>query len=133
MLNENNEKRTVLTLDGKEISIETGQVAKQAGGSVLVRCGDTVILGTACMSHKPKEGIDFLPMTTDFRERTYSAGKIPGGFFKREARPREKETLTSRLIDRSIRPHFPEGLFHEIQVAMILLSVDEENDPDMLA
>src|SRR3954464_13051270 len=132
MLNENVEKRTVLTLDGKEIIVETGEVAKQARGSVLVRCGDTVVLVTACISHEPKAGADFLPLTVDYKERTYAAGKIPGGFFKREARPREKEILISRLIDRSIRPHFPEGLHNDISVAVWLLSIDKDNDPDML-
>src|SRR5438128_2949125 len=114
MLNDNVEKRTLFTLEGKEITVETGEVAKQARGSVLVRCGDTVVLVAVCMSPQPKEGVDFLPLTVDYRERTYSAGKIPGGFFKREARPREKEILTARLIDRSIRPHFPDGFHHEI-------------------
>src|ERR1051325_9448974 len=99
MLNEKTEKRTVLTLEGREIIIETGEGAKQAHGSVLVRSGDTVVLVRVCMKHQPKEGADFLPLTVDFRERTYAAGKIPGGFFKREAKPRDKETLTSRLID----------------------------------
>src|SRR5690348_16918716 len=113
MLNESTQKRPVLTLDGRENSIETGEVAKKARGSVLVRSGDTVVLVAVCMSHQAKEGTDFLPMTVDFRERTYAAGKIPGGFFKREAKPRDKETLTSRLIDRSVRPHFPEGLHND--------------------
>lgn len=132
MLNENVQKKTVINLNGKDITIETGEVAKQARGSVLVRCGDTVVLVAVCMSHNAKEGIDFLPLTVDYRERTYAAGKIPGGFFKREMRAREKETLISRLIDRSIRPHFPEGLHNEIQVSCMLLSIDKENDPDML-
>ncbi len=125
-------KSTTISIDGKEIHVETGEVAKQARGSVLVRCGDTVVLVTACMNPEPKPGTDFLPMTVDYKERTYAAGKIPGGFFKREARPREKETLISRLIDRSIRPHFPEGLHNEINVIVMLLSIDKENDPDML-
>lgn len=132
MLNEKTEKRATFMFAGKEITIETGEVAKQARGSVLVRCGDTVVLVTACMSHAPREGIDFFPLLVDYRERTYAAGKIPGGFFKREARPRDKETLTSRLIDRSLRPHFPEGLYNDVQVNVILLSIDKENDPDML-
>jgi polyribonucleotide nucleotidyltransferase len=132
MLNERQAKKTSILLDGKEIHIETGEVAKQTRGSVLVRCGDTVVLVTACMNHEPKAGADFLPLTVDYKERTYAAGKIPGGFFKREARPREKETLISRLIDRSIRPHFPEGLHNEMNVIVMLLSIDKENDPDML-
>ncbi|MCG3203669.1 MAG: Polyribonucleotide nucleotidyltransferase [Elusimicrobia bacterium] len=133
MLNEDVKKRTVITLDGKEIIVETGEVAKQARGSVLVRCGDTVVLVATCISHEPKEGVDFLPLTVDYKEKTYAAGKIPGGFFKREARPREKEILISRLVDRSIRPHFPEGLHNDISVTVFLLSIDKDNDPDMLA
>ncbi len=133
MLNESTEKRAVITLDGREIIIETGEVAKQAAGSVLVRSGDTVVLVAVCMSHVAKAGVDFLPMTVDFRERTYAAGKIPGGFFKRETKARDKETLTSRLIDRSVRPHFPEGLHNDIQLSIMLLSIDNENEPDMLA
>jgi len=133
MFNEQVSKKTSFVLEGKEIIVETGEVAKQARGSVLVRSGDTVVLVAACMSHTPKEGADFLPLTVDFRERTYSAGKIPGGFFKREAKPRDKETLISRLIDRTVRPHFPEGLYYEIQVSIMLLSIDKDNDPDMLA
>src|ERR1043165_4866949 len=132
MLDENVKKRSAITIDGKEIIVETGEVAKQARGSVLVRQGDTVVLVTATISHEPKAGADFLPLTVDYRERTYAAGKIPGGFFQREPRPREKETLISRLIDRSIRPHFPEGLHHDIVLSAMLLSIDKENDPDML-
>ncbi len=134
MFNDNSlAKKSTITIDGKEIHIETGEVAKQAKGSVLVRCGDTVVLVTACNSMDPKPGIDFLPLTVDYKEKTYAAGKIPGGFFKREARPREKEILTSRLIDRSIRPHFPEGFFNDVQITAWLVSIDKENDPDMLA
>lgn len=125
-------KQTRLNLNGKEIIIETGEVAKQTRASVLARCGDTVVLVTVCMSHEPKEGVDFLPLTVDYRERTYAAGKIPGGFFKRETKPREKEILTSRLIDRSIRPHFPEGFYNDVQVSVLLLSVDTDNNPDIL-
>lgn len=133
MLNDSTAKRTTITLDGREITIETGEVAKQARGSVLVRSGDTVVLVAVCMSHTPKEGADFLPLTVDYRERTYAAGKIPGGFFKRETKARDKETLISRLIDRSIRPHFPEGLHNDIQLSIMLLSIDKDNEPDMLA
>lgn len=132
MLNDKVEKRSTITIDGKEISIETGQIAKQARGSVLVRQGDTVVLVAVAMSHGPKEGADFLPMTVDYREKTYAAGKIPGGFFKRETKARDKETLISRLIDRSVRPHFPEGLHNDIQLTAWLLSIDQHNDPDML-
>lgn len=133
MLNEKTEKRTTLMLDGREITIETGEVAKQARASVLVRSGDTVVLVAIAMSHKPKEGVDFLPMTVDFRERTYAAGKIPGGFFKRETKARDKETLISRIVDRSVRPHFPEGLHNDIQLSIMLLSIEKDHEPDMLA
>ena len=115
------------------ISIETGKVARQADGSVLVRQGDTVVLVTATADRKAREGLDFLPLTVDYRENTYAAGKIPGGFFKREGRPNEKETLTSRMIDRPIRPLFPKGWRCETQVVALVLSADLENDPDILA
>jgi len=115
------------------LSIETGRMAKQADGAVLVRLGDTVVLATACAQKEPKAGIDFLPLTVDYRENTYAAGKIPGGFFKREGRPNEKEILTSRMIDRPLRPLFPEGWSCETQVVGLLLSADLENDSDTLA
>ena len=121
-----------IEVGGKKITVETGYVAKQANGAVLVTCGDTVILVTAVASREPKEGRDFMPLTVDFRERTYAAGKIPGGFFKREARPREKEILTSRLIDRTLRPLFPEFWRNETQVGIMLISYDCVNDPDVL-
>src|SRR5213078_499685 len=95
------------------ISIETGKLAKQAGGSVIVRYGDSVVLVTACRAASPREGIDFLPLTVDYREYTYASGRIPGGFFKREGKTAEKEVLTSRVIDRPIRPLFPSGWRHE--------------------
>lgn len=120
-------------LGGKEIIIETGKLAKQAGGSVTVRCGDTIVLVTATSSASPKAGIDFLPLTVDFIEKTFAAGKIPGGFFKREGRPTEMATLTSRFIDRPIRPLFPENYYYETQVLATVLSVDQVNDPDTLA
>ena len=94
---------------GRTLTIETGRMAKQADGAVTVRYGDTVVLVTATAERREKTGVDFLPLTVDYRENTYAAGKIPGGFFKREGRPNEKETLTSRLIDRPIRPLFPKG------------------------
>lgn len=125
--------RVTATLGGREIMIETGRLAKQAGGSVTVTCGDTIVLVTATASPKPKEGIDFLPLTVDFIEKTFAAGKIPGGFFKREGRPTEFATLVSRFIDRPIRPLFPEGYQHETQVIATVLSVDQVNDPDTLA
>jgi len=117
----------------RSLSIETGRIAKQADGACVVRLGDTVVLATACAMREPKEGIDFLPLTVDYRENTYAAGRIPGGFFKREGRPSEKETLTSRLIDRPIRPLFPDGFFNEVQVVLHVMSVNPEIDPDIAA
>ncbi|MDP8253156.1 MAG: polyribonucleotide nucleotidyltransferase [Candidatus Kaelpia aquatica] len=117
----------------EDIIITTGEMAKQANGSVKVQCGDTVVLVNAVMSAEVREGIDFLPLMVDYRERTYAAGKIPGGFFKREGRPTDKEILTSRLIDRPIRPLFPEGLRNEVQIVAIVLSSDGKYDPDVLA
>ncbi len=108
-------------------------MAKQADGAVVVRLGDTVVLATACAQKEPKAGVDFLPLTVDYREGTYAGGKIPGGFFKREGRPNEKEVLTSRMIDRPLRPLFPEGYACETQVIGLLLSADLENDSDTLA
>ena len=116
-----------------ELILETGRIAKQANGSVTVSYGGTVVLVTACMSKKIKEGQDFFPLTVEYQEKTYAAGRIPGGFFKREGRPSESEILTSRLIDRPIRPLFPEGFLNEVQVIAIVLSSDGENDPDILA
>jgi len=118
---------------GRKLIIETGKVAKQADGAVTVRYGDTVVLVTACADRRPKPDISFVPLTVDYRENTYAAGKIPGGFFKREGRPNEKEILTSRLIDRPIRPLFPDGWNCETQVIALVLSYDGENDPDTLA
>ena len=120
-------------IEGKPLSIEVGRVARQADGAVLVRYGDTVVLVTAVASKQVRQGIDFFPLTVDYQERAYAAGKIPGGFFKREGRPRDKETLTSRLIDRPLRPLFPEGYRHDVQIIATVLSADQENDPDVLA
>jgi len=120
-----------ITLGANTLSIESGKVAKQANGSAYVRYGDTVVLATAC-STNPREGIDFFPLTVDYREYTYAAGRIPGGFFKREGRPTEKEILTSRLIDRPIRPLFAEGFKDETQVIAMVLSADTENNPDVI-
>src|SRR5215468_1744927 len=117
---------------GRNLTIETGRMAKQADGAVTVRYGDTVVLVTATADRKEKAGIDFLPLTVDYRENTYAAGKFPGGFFKREGRPTEKETLTSRLIDRPIRPLFAKGFRNETQVVATVLSHDMENDPDIV-
>jgi polyribonucleotide nucleotidyltransferase len=122
-----------IDLDGRKITLETGKVAKQANGSVLVRAGDSVVLVTAVSAEEPKPGASFFPLTVDYREYTYAAGKIPGGFIKREGRPSEKEILTSRLIDRPIRPLFPEGYSHETQVIAMVLSADPEYDPGTLA
>ena len=117
----------------EDLVIETGKLAKQADGAVTVRFGDTVVLVTACYAPTAREGIDFLPLTVDFRENTYASGRIPGGFFKREGKPPEKEVLTSRLIDRPIRPLFPGGWSRETQVVALVLSADVENDSDVLA
>lgn len=113
--------------------METGKVAKQANGSVTISYGGTVVLVTACMSREVREGRDFFPLTVEYQEKTYAAGRIPGGFFKREGRPSESEILTARLIDRPIRPLFPKGFFNDVQVMAIVLSSDGENDPDILA
>src|SRR6186713_603782 len=128
----NLQKRDI-RLGSRRLSIETGKLAKQADGAVIVRSGDSVVLVTACHAASPREGIDFLPLTVDYRENTYASGRIPGGFFKREGKPPEKEVLTSRLIDRPIRPLFPEGWRYETQIIALVLSADTENDPDVLA
>src|SRR5581483_4012928 len=118
---------------GKQISFETGKLAKQAHGSVVVRIGENVVLATATSNPDPREGIDFFPLTVDYREYTYAGGRIPGGFIKREGRPSEREILTSRQIDRPIRPLFPEGFRCETQVIAFVLSADTQNDPDVVA
>jgi len=122
-----------LALGGNTLRFETGKLAKQAGGAVVVRYGDSVVLVTACRAANAREGIDFLPLTVDYREYTYASGRIPGGFFKREGKPAEKEVLTSRVIDRPIRPLFPSGWRYETQVIALVLSADAENDTDVLA
>src|SRR6201747_2331240 len=116
-----------------QVTLETGEIARQAGGAVLVTVDDTVVLATVVASKTAKPGQDFFPLTVDYIEKTYAAGKIPGGFFKREGKPSEKETLTSRLIDRPIRPLFPEDFYNEINVIAQVLSYDGENEPDVLA
>src|SRR5437762_13324712 len=116
---------------GKNISFETGKLAKQAHGSAVVRMGENVVLATAVANPEPREGIDFFPLTVDYREYTYAGGRIPGGFIKREGRPSEREILTSRQIDRPVRPLFPEGFRCETQVIAFVLSADTENDPDV--
>src|SRR5215469_13653577 len=120
-----------IPLGSSTLTIETGKVAKQANGAAYVRYGDTVVLATACSS-KPREGIDFFPLTVDYREYNYAAGKIPGGFFKREGRPTEKEILTSRQIDRPVRPLFTEGYRDETQVIALVLSADSDYNPDVV-
>ncbi|MBK9167842.1 MAG: polyribonucleotide nucleotidyltransferase [Bryobacterales bacterium] len=120
-------------LDGRLLTLESGKIAKQAGGSVVVRSGDSMVLVTACSAMEPRTGISFFPLTVDYREYTYAAGKIPGGFIKREGRPSEKEILTCRMIDRPIRPLFPEGFACETQIIGMVLSADPENNPDTLA
>ncbi len=125
--------RVEVAYGANRLTIETGKLAKQAGGAVVVSCGDTAVLVTSCIAQNIRTGIDFFPLSVEYQEKTYAAGKIPGGFFKREGRPTEKEILTSRLIDRPIRPLFPEGLFNEVQVVATVLSADMENDPDVMA
>ncbi len=116
-----------------DLILETGRIAKQANGSVFVQYGGTVVLVTVCMSKDIREGRDFFPLTVEYQEKTYAAGRIPGGFFKREGRPSESEILTARLIDRPIRPLFPDGMLNDVQIMAIVLSSDGENDPDILA
>jgi polyribonucleotide nucleotidyltransferase len=125
--------RVSADIGGLEFSIEMGRVAKQADGAAFVSYGDTVVLVAACAAKEAREGQDFFPLTVDYRENTYAAGKIPGGFFKREGRLTEKETLTCRLIDRPLRPLFPEGFKCETQVIALVLSADKENDPDIMS
>src|SRR5512143_1066237 len=124
---------TVELTGGKTISFETGKLAKQAHGSVVVRFADNVVLGTATANQEPREGIDFCPLTVDYREYTYAGGRFPGGFIKREGRMTERETLTARQIDRPVRPLFPDGFRCETQVIAFVLSADSENDPDVVA
>jgi len=122
-----------MELGGRQLTLETGELARQASGSVFVRYGDTCVLAAVTASANPREGIEFFPLTVDYEERMYAAGKIPGGFIKREGRPSEKATLTARIIDRPIRPLFPEGFRHDIHVVITVLSVDPEVDPDVVA
>ncbi|PSH05105.1 MAG: polyribonucleotide nucleotidyltransferase [Acidobacteria bacterium] len=127
------QETSVVLSGGKTISFETGHWAKQAHGSTVVRIGETVVLATACANAEARVGIDFFPLTVDYREYTYAGGRIPGGFIKREGRPSEREILTSRQIDRPIRPLFPEGFRFETQVIAFVLSADTDNDPDVAA
>src|SRR5476649_172078 len=125
--------RVELDWGGRKLVLETGRVASQADGAVLATYGETTVLATVVAAKTPKAGIDFFPLTVNYQEKTFAAGKIPGGFFKREGRPSEKETLTSRLIDRPIRPLFAPGFLNETQVVCTVLSHDLENDPDIVA
>jgi polyribonucleotide nucleotidyltransferase len=118
---------------GRKLTVETGKLAQQANGSVLIRYGDTVVLVTATASKKPREGVDFLPLTVDYEERLYAVGKIPGGFIKREGKPSEKAILSARVIDRPLRPLFPKGFRNDVQIIATILSVDQDNTPDILA
>ncbi len=117
----------------QEVTLETGRIARQASGAVTITMGNTVVLCTVVAARSQKPGQDFFPLSVHYIEKTYSVGKIPGGFFKREARPSEKETLTSRLIDRPIRPLFADGFMNEVQVMCTVMSADQENDPDSAA
>jgi polyribonucleotide nucleotidyltransferase len=121
------------SIAGRKLSIQVGKLAQQANGSAAVQYGNTIVLVTACLSPDPREGVDFVPLTVDYEERLYAAGKIPGSFIRREGRPTEEATITSRLIDRSLRPLLPKGLHHDVQVVATVLSVDQENDPDICA
>ena len=125
--------RVELDWGGRKRTLETGHVARQADGAVFASYGDTTVLATVVAAKKPREGVDFLPLTVDYQEKFYAAGRIPGGYFKREGRPTEKETLVSRLIDRPVRPLFADGWRCETQVIVTTLSHDLENDPDILA
>jgi polyribonucleotide nucleotidyltransferase len=125
-------KRKTIEWAGRPLTLETGRIARQADGAVLATYGGTVVLATAVFNKAPKAGVDFFPLTVNYQEKTFAAGKIPGGYFKREGRPSEKETLVSRLIDRPIRPLFVKGFKHETQVVVTVLQHDMENDPDVL-
>ena len=127
------QQKVTAKIGGNEISIETGKIARLADGAVIVTCGDTTVLVSAVSALAIKEGQDFFPLTVDYREKAAAVGKFPGGYFKREGRPTEKETLTSRMIDRPLRPLFPKGYFYDTQIISILLSADGQNDPDILA
>src|SRR5881628_1938277 len=121
------------TINGKPLVFETGKYAKQAGGAVTVRYGDTIVFAAATVAKTTRPGIDFFPLTVDFEERLYAAGKIPGSFPRREGRPSEEGILTARLTDRPLRPLFPKGFRNDVQIVITPLSADQENDPDVLA
>src|SRR5437867_5894090 len=127
------QQKVTAQIGANPISIETGKIARLADGAVIVSCGDTMVLVSAVSATAIREGQDYFPLTVDYREKAAAVGKFPGGYFKREGRPTEKETLTSRMIDRPLRPLFPHGYFYDTQIISILLSADGENDPDILA
>src|SRR6202051_4066770 len=127
------QQKVTAQIGANQISIETGKIARLADGAVVVTCGDTTVLVSAVSATAVKEGQDYFPLTVDYRQKAAAAGKFPGGYFKREGRPTEKEILTSRLTDRPIRPLFPKGWYNEVQVQCLVMSADGENDPDMLA
>ncbi|MCR4430564.1 MAG: polyribonucleotide nucleotidyltransferase [Tepidanaerobacteraceae bacterium] len=126
-------ERFTTEIAGRKLTVETGKLAQQANGAVIIRYGDTVILATATASKKPREGVDFLPLTVDYEERLYAVGKIPGGFIKREGKPSEKAILSARVIDRPLRPLFPKGFRNDVQIIATILSVDQDNTPDISA
>src|SRR5579864_5772609 len=126
-------QRVEIDWAGRKLTLETGKFARQADGAVLATYGETTVLATVVAARQSKPGQDFFPLTVDYQEKAFAAGKIPGGFFKREGRPSENETLVSRLIDRPIRPLFPDGFRNEVQVVATVLSHDLENDPDIVA
>ena len=122
-----------MKLAGRELIVETGKYAEQAGGSCMVRCGGTAVLVCATVAKTARDGVDFLPLSCEFEEKMYAVGKIPGGFIKREGRPTEKAVLTSRLIDRPLRPLFPKGFYNDVQVIATVMSVEQDVQPDVLA
>jgi polyribonucleotide nucleotidyltransferase len=126
-------KREEIDWGGRKLTLETGRMARQADGAVLATLGETTVIATVVSADSPRAGVDFLPLTVDYQEKTFAAGRIPGGYFKREGRPTERETLVSRLIDRPVRPLFVEGYRCETQVIATVLSHDLENDPDIVA
>src|SRR5437870_12667054 len=127
------QQKVTAQIGANQISIETGKIARLADGAVVVTCGDTTVLVSAVSATAVKEGQDYFPLTVDYREKAAAVGKFPGGYFKREGRPTDKETLTSRMIDRPLRPLFPQGYLYDTQIISISLSADGENDPDLLA
>jgi polyribonucleotide nucleotidyltransferase len=127
------EQNVQVEFGGRTITLSTGKMAKQASGAVVVSCGDTVVLVTVVAAKEAKEGQDFFPLTVNYTEKAYAGGKIPGGFFKREARPTDPETLTCRLIDRPIRPLFPETFLNDTQIIATVVSADQDNDPGILS